>query len=257
MGEAPPSERVFVSGLNPGLVPDRLKEIFGPYGTLKEVRNLPTINSCILVFETLDEAKWMVENLDQNMPEGLDTPITVMYAHPPAPAGPVKPLNTWSDVATRMPGGVSGIRPGVTRPVANAAPGLFRMMSGDANALAVAHALGPLSGAVNSIDLLKRSLLAFGSLPVSEGIRPPSCQLYVRGLPSDTTDADLLEIFAPFGAIPPRGVKAMLNAQGLCTGVAWVEYVHEADAKAALQTLNEKVWSDGSCLRIHVKFMKS
>jgi RNA recognition motif-containing protein len=131
------------------------------------------------------------------------------------------------------------------------------MMSGDANALAAAHALGPSSGAVNSIDLLKRGLLAFGSLPGTEGIRPHTNQLYVRGLPSDTTDADLLEIFAPFGAIPPRGVKAMLNAQGLCTGVAWVDYIHEADAKAALETLNNKVWSDGSCLRIHVKFMKS
>merc|ERR1719216_330257 len=99
------------------------------------------------------------------------------------------------------------------------------MMSGDANALAAAHALGPSSGAVNSIDLLKRGLLAFGNLPGTEGIRPHTNQLYVRGLPSDTTDADLLEIFAPFGAIPPRGVKVMnKGAQGTCNGTGWVDF---------------------------------
>merc|ERR1719367_1108667 len=40
--------------------------------------------------------------------------------------------------------------------------------------------------------------------------------LYVANLPADTTDLDLYRIFAPFGAIAPKGVRAMLNEDMSC-----------------------------------------
>jgi len=228
MGDAPPSERVYVSCLPAGIDDEKLKSVFGAYGTLKEVKNLGSSKACILTFASLDEAKWIVENLDGNMPEGITEPVTVKFAY----------SSSWGKGGQTGGcgggGGGGGFGANRSSPYGGGAAG------------------GKAGGKGGSIQLLKASLK--GLLPGGKGgARPDACQLYVRGLPSDTSDADLLEIFAPFGAIPPRGVKAMLNPQGECTGIGWVDYMEESCAVAAVAALNGTMLVDGSSLRIHVK----
>mmetsp|Transcript_14960 Transcript_14960/g.40993 ORF Transcript_14960/g.40993 Transcript_14960/m.40993 type:complete len:114 (-) Transcript_14960:72-413(-) len=94
-----------------------------------------------------------------------------------------------------------------------------------------------------------------GVLPGGKGGkgRTDAQQLYVKGLPADTTNADLHDIFAPFGAIPPRGIKAVLSPEGQCTGVGWVDFVLEEDAAKAAQALNGTTLVDGSWLTVHIK----
>merc|ERR1712194_669112 len=57
--------------------------------------------------------------------------------------------------------------------------------------------------------------------------RSDAQQVQIRNLPGDCTDYDLYKLLCPFGALAPRGVKAMLTPEGMCTGVGWVDFVEE------------------------------
>eukprot|EP00747_Dinoflagellata_sp_TGD_P163911 gnl/TRDRNA2_/TRDRNA2_183123_c0_seq1.p1 gnl/TRDRNA2_/TRDRNA2_183123_c0~~gnl/TRDRNA2_/TRDRNA2_183123_c0_seq1.p1 ORF type:complete len:158 (+),score=36.39 gnl/TRDRNA2_/TRDRNA2_183123_c0_seq1:84-557(+) len=79
--------------------------------------------------------------------------------------------------------------------------------------------------------------------------------LFVGGLPSDTTDLDMYNIFAPFGAIAPRGATAMKDKENAskCTGIGFVNYMEVAHAQHAIQKLNGTMMSDGSTLSVKIK----
>uniref|UniRef100_A0A7S1MH96 RRM domain-containing protein n=1 Tax=Alexandrium catenella TaxID=2925 RepID=A0A7S1MH96_ALECA len=79
-------------------------------------------------------------------------------------------------------------------------------------------------------------------------------QLYVSGLPADTSDLDLYRLFAPFGCpIKPDGVKAMARPDGSCTGVGFVDVCESGAAEAAMGALHGIVLPDGSQLRVQPK----
>eukprot|EP00408_Alexandrium_pacificum_P023960 CAMPEP_0171193122 /NCGR_PEP_ID=MMETSP0790-20130122/20216_1 /TAXON_ID=2925 /ORGANISM="Alexandrium catenella, Strain OF101" /LENGTH=107 /DNA_ID=CAMNT_0011658289 /DNA_START=55 /DNA_END=374 /DNA_ORIENTATION=- len=80
-GMTEPSERVYVGGLPEGISEEKLKSIFSAYGTLTDLKNMAAKKACILVFGSMGEAKWVVENLDGNMPEGITTPVNVSFAY--------------------------------------------------------------------------------------------------------------------------------------------------------------------------------
>merc|ERR1712187_1015760 len=63
--------------------------------------------------------------------------------------------------------------------------------------------------------------LVKGGLIPGAGHRADEQCLYIKNLPSDTTDQNLYELFAPFGAIAPLGVKAMLKEDGTCNSVGF------------------------------------
>jgi len=227
------SERVWVDGLPAGMDEDKLRTIFGAYGTLKDIKSFKEKKACILVFATLDEAKWVVDNLDGNMPEGITSPVSVSYA--------------WS-----RGGGKGGATPAAvpggtwTTPAAAARPGPY---TGGGCA-----AKGGCEGKGGSIQMLKRSLQTMGVLPGAKGGRiDDSCQVYIKGLPADTSDRDLADMFSPFGPIPPRGIKAMLDQEGQCTGVGFVDYLDADCAQAAVKALNGAMCSDGTSLRVALK----
>jgi len=76
MDNPAPSQRVYMTGLPPGMDQARLLSIFGAYGKIEESALLQN-GAAILKFSTLDEATWFVHNLNGNMPEGLTTPVTL------------------------------------------------------------------------------------------------------------------------------------------------------------------------------------
>jgi len=238
MAEVPPSEKVYVTGLpENGLDQAALKTVFGAYGTLKEVKHLPTAKACLLTFASVDEAKWVVENLDGNMPEGISECLSVKYS----PAGRGGP-------AAQKPTGGGGWNTGGGW---NAQQGPYSGGQGIAQ-----NSWGGKGGGVGggaSISMLKQTLRSNGVLPGSKGTVPPQNQLYIRGLPSDTADGDLHELFAPFGAIPPKGVKAMLNDDGSCKGIGFVDFLNEADAQTAASAMNGTMLMDGSTLGVFIK----
>merc|ERR1740120_340979 len=60
----------------------------------------------------------------------------------------------------------------------------------------------------------------------------------INGLPSDTTEADLLKIFSPFGAILPGGVRVKLNDDGTAKGSGMVNFQQMESTEAAIETLD-------------------
>merc|ERR1719393_1187578 len=84
----------------------------------------------------------------------------------------------------------------------------------------------------------------------------PECQLYVRNLPHDTTDADMFKLFSSFGAIAPFGVKAMLNDDGTCKGVGFVDFLDPTSATNAIAAMNGLTTNSGGSISCNIKIQK-
>eukprot|EP00928_Gymnodinium_smaydae_P086658 TRINITY_DN70_c1_g1_i1.p1 TRINITY_DN70_c1_g1~~TRINITY_DN70_c1_g1_i1.p1 ORF type:complete len:337 (-),score=85.30 TRINITY_DN70_c1_g1_i1:40-1050(-) len=78
-----PSETVFIGDLHAGFDDAQVLSIFGAYGTIKSHTLLQPsaqgTRAVIITFATVDEAKWMVDNLNGNIPQGLTTTVSVNY----------------------------------------------------------------------------------------------------------------------------------------------------------------------------------
>eukprot|EP00427_Karlodinium_veneficum_P029550 CAMPEP_0169220538 /NCGR_PEP_ID=MMETSP1016-20121227/20574_1 /TAXON_ID=342587 /ORGANISM="Karlodinium micrum, Strain CCMP2283" /LENGTH=151 /DNA_ID=CAMNT_0009298697 /DNA_START=75 /DNA_END=530 /DNA_ORIENTATION=+ len=78
-----PDTNVFIMGLPYGIDDETLNTIFGPYGTITWSKVMPSNGkpnmAAIVEFADISEAKWVVENLSGNMPEGLTEPITCSF----------------------------------------------------------------------------------------------------------------------------------------------------------------------------------
>ncbi|CAE7795643.1 SXL [Symbiodinium sp. CCMP2456] len=82
-----PSDELFVSGLPTDATDDLLKKIFSQYGSIKEVKVLPVAAgkqaaAAFVDMNSLEDAKWIVENVNGNVPQGMAGPVTVAYATP-------------------------------------------------------------------------------------------------------------------------------------------------------------------------------
>merc|ERR1712046_5884 len=82
---------------------------------------------------------------------------------------------------------------------------------------------------------------------------PDDQQVYLSGLPPDTTDEGLYQLCAPFGAIGPIGVKAMMNPDGTCKGVGFVDFLSAESAQNCVEVLKDLVMPDGSYIQLRIK----
>merc|ERR1712187_867035 len=82
---------------------------------------------------------------------------------------------------------------------------------------------------------------------------PDEQQVYVGNLPPDTTDEGLYQLFAPFGAIGPIGVKAMKNEDGTCKGFGFVDFLSAESAQNAVAVLNSLRAADGGSVGVKIK----
>merc|ERR1719401_1759916 len=89
-------------------------------------------------------------------------------------------------------------------------------------------------GGPNSIQTVKQGMKRSGMMPGSQWVNDGTNELFVGNLPPDTSDLDLYEMFSPFGAIPPRGIRAMLNEEGVCKGVGFVNFINGQEAQVAV-----------------------
>merc|ERR1740121_1627839 len=90
-------------------------------------------------------------------------------------------------------------------------------------------------------------------LPGGKWSNDSQAALHIGGLPADTTDVHLYEMFSPFGAIPSKGVRAMHAPDGSCKGVGFVNFLDPAHAEAAAQVLNGRALKNGKTLRVKPK----
>merc|ERR1719217_1234282 len=84
MDKGPPSDNLFISGFPEGFDEASLRTIMGAYGNItqcKVMASQPGRKAAAMVrFSTVDEAKWIVDNLNGNIPQGLTEPVNCSYA---------------------------------------------------------------------------------------------------------------------------------------------------------------------------------
>jgi len=107
------SDRLYVVGLPMDITEETLHAIFGQYGTVTNAKKLPSQpgkQGCAALLKMADtnQAKWIVDNVDQNIPTGLTSPVSVCYAEhkgsgtsgpPPLPASTQMPLTAPAPLA--------------------------------------------------------------------------------------------------------------------------------------------------------------
>mmetsp|Transcript_42879 Transcript_42879/g.135082 ORF Transcript_42879/g.135082 Transcript_42879/m.135082 type:complete len:425 (+) Transcript_42879:71-1345(+) len=233
-----PSDNCFVGDLPGEITQEQFQSIFSAYGTVTSCRVMaPKMPggkaSALCRFASVEEATWIVENLNGNLAEGLPDPIACRFAN--APGG--------KDGAGGGGGGMGGPYGGKGAPMGGGMMGKGGgMMKGKG---------GGKAGAPGSFFNLYGAIKKAGLL--GGGKVPEECQCYIKNLPADTTDVDLYKLFAPFGAIAPTGVKAMMNDDGSCKGFGFVDFVDPTAAALAVAALGSFVMPDGTMIGVSTK----
>merc|ERR1712023_582951 len=62
-----------------------VRDTFGAYGSIQQCKLMNYGTDCCVLLRmgSVEMASWMVENLNGNIPEGLETPVSVRYADSP------------------------------------------------------------------------------------------------------------------------------------------------------------------------------
>lgn len=233
------SDNLWIGDLPSDFTQEQLTEVFTAYGTVVQCRVLPVKQEgsplCAMVrFSSVDEASWIVDNLNGNIAEGMDTPIAVRHANQgkqdggswgkaAAAEAPSKGASPYGKGGYKAPakGGKGVGKDGMPESAASLCKGLFK-------------------GGV------------FGDQGKSK--TPDECVCYVSNLPHDMTDIDLYKVFSPYGSIPPNGVKVMTDqSTGFCDGRGFVDFNHPEEAATAVLALNEFVTQDGSFISVSTK----
>eukprot|EP00929_Paragymnodinium_shiwhaense_P023384 TRINITY_DN14647_c3_g1_i1.p1 TRINITY_DN14647_c3_g1~~TRINITY_DN14647_c3_g1_i1.p1 ORF type:complete len:267 (-),score=83.99 TRINITY_DN14647_c3_g1_i1:119-919(-) len=242
-------DNLYVTGL-PAEVDDELAlTIFSAYGTVTSVKVLPPRTAgekanAMVRLASAAEAQWIVDHLNGNIPEGLDEPIGVKFASAGRSKGdtggfgkggyggkgfhtmgaapynpPPPPVQTHPSFSGKGPKGVKG--------GGKDGPSLCKFR-----------------------DFLD-GLIKGGALPGDK--LPDENQLYIKGLPADTDDVGLFQLFSAFGPISPKGVRAMKGPDGQCTGVGFVDFLDAEHAAIAQQSIDQSQMPDGKLLFVSIK----
>lgn len=258
----PPSDNVWIGDLPADIEQNKLREIFGAYGTVVDCRVLaakPGGKPCAMVrFGSVEEATWIVENLNGNFPQGLSEPIVARYANAPgSKSDPSKgksfgkgdwnsggsDWNSGGKCGVWYSGKDGGWNSGGKDGVCNGGGGDFGGKT---------SGKGKKGCASSSFDSLYMFAKKSGVLP-GAGTVPQECTAYIKNLPPDTTDLGLYKLFTPFGAIALTGVKAMLHDDGTCKGFGFIDFVEADCAGGAVLSLDGMTLPDGSSIGVSRK----
>mmetsp|Transcript_11391 Transcript_11391/g.28749 ORF Transcript_11391/g.28749 Transcript_11391/m.28749 type:complete len:280 (+) Transcript_11391:104-943(+) len=250
MQAPPPSDNVFVGDLPESMTAEECEAVFQAYGSVVSCRMLPpkghfTKPSALVRFGSVEEAQWVVESLNGNLAEGLEEPVVVRFANAPGTGG----KGPSSGFSQQGPYGKGSQGKGFAGALATANGGKGGAGGyGKANGKSAGGKVGPRPQSVFTLygAIKKAGLLGPHTVP-------KECTVYVKNLPLDASDIDLYKLFAPFGAIAPTGVKAMMDPDGTCQGIGFVDYIDPNCAQTAITTLNGFALPDGSCLHVSGK----
>jgi len=267
-----PSDNVFVTNLPEGLNKEDIETIFGAYGTIVQARVVTTPEqswtAALIQFATLDEATYVVQELNGNIPEGVDNPVTVRFAnnrnkavgsgHVDGPYGGGKArMSGCSDGKGGWSAGKGGspvARQVVARPEPWVAGGKSSYGAGGKSKHKSVNGKGKGVERTPMEDVVK-ALEASGALPGGTGFNNDAGTVFIHGLPPDCRNEHLYKIFSPFGQIAPKGVRANTSKEDpdTCLGYGFVNFLHEESAEICIEALNGTMLPDGTELKVQVK----
>lgn len=230
---APPSENLAVSGLPPDITDDKVRSTLGQYGLVAQVKVLPPLpgrqdREAFVRMSKLDDAKWIVANVNDNVLDGMADRVTVQYS---LHKGPLSP---WGGLPMSSTGVMLAPTPRAVIPPALPSIPLGVTLSGtvrrwDANK--GFGFIGPDAGGpdvfVHVRELSDGELLVQGSKVLFEatldqargpgkyrakmcvGAKPKapgpsdvvSEKLFVSQLPADTTEEMVSSVFSQYGLL--------------------------------------------------------
>lgn len=237
-----PTESLLITGLPQNVTEQTLQEVFGAYAAVIEVQVLAQSGAAGSVatvrLSSVDDAIWMMTNLNGNIPQGLDTPLNLRYHKAYA-------MKTMLDTTARC--GAAADPMGIAESmIATAQHGAIKTTLpsnrytpyGGSKSSAASPAL--MQAVSDTVSKLK------GFPAPIDGMDPAN--LYIKSLPQDADDLYLYNIFSPFGAL--QSVHIMADDQGLCNGVGFVRFGFPQDAQIAVSTLNGNRLPDGNILYV-------
>merc|ERR1712217_851110 len=78
-----PTDTLFITGLPQNLTDQMLREVFGAYAAIIDTQVIAqggtTGSIATIRLGSVDDAIWMMTNLNGNIPQGLDTPLNLKY----------------------------------------------------------------------------------------------------------------------------------------------------------------------------------
>lgn len=262
---APPSDHLFIRGLPLELDDTKLHEIFTQYGQVQTCKMMAAVpgaasRAAMVRMGTQDEATWLVENLSGGIPQGLAVAVEVKYAHPTGAKGDKgKSKGYGKSYGKSYDHGKSYDQPSWgALPCGNGGKGDWGKQSyapyskgKDAGFVDKGKGKGKECGIRSAI----KGLYASGLIPGGgTSYTNDEKTLFVSGLPPDTTDAHLYQLLAPFGAVAPNGMRAMLDPlTRACKGFGFCNYTEVVSAQAAVISLHGFQLADGTVLRVEIK----
>uniref|UniRef100_A0A7S4Q429 RRM domain-containing protein n=1 Tax=Alexandrium monilatum TaxID=311494 RepID=A0A7S4Q429_9DINO len=242
LGPQVESERIYIKGLPAGMTDDSVRQIFAAYGAVSDSKVLVANGKssdgqgqsvAIVRMGSVTEAKWLVDNVNGNIPQGLAAPVEIKFAADSQRGG--------GGGARYSPySGSSGGGTGVQTGSYGVLPALPPTITPQGNS----HNHSSTKGGPGSDSLIPNIQLMMQQ-------SGSNATLYVKGLPMHADDLYLYKAFSPFGCI--LSAKA-LPKDGYVIG--FVHYASEDMAQGAIQSLNGLTLMDGATLQVAIKTSK-
>lgn len=224
-----PNDNLYITGLPPNIDVESVRQLFGQYGTVVQCKVLPAPNEnaprhALVRFTSADEAAAVKKNLAGYALEGVNEPLVVEFA--------IK--------KEYYSGG---------NEYGKAGKGSWDAGQADWGGKGAGKGKSNGGMAYGGMEAVLQGFLEAQCLPGHELGNDDNC-LYIAGLPRDCDDVHLYRLLAPFGPIPPMGVKAMKHPDGACKGFGFVNFINPADMAAASTMLNGTQLPDGNTISV-------
>jgi len=208
--DSAPSDNLYIKGLPLGSTEQTVHQIFGAYGAVTSCKVLSHVDgastaAAMVRMGSVDQATWLVQNLNGNIPQGLTDAIQVKFANSGGGKGKKDEVFAWGTEP----------QPGYGAPVMGALP---------PGAPSSWSTLAPPPPQANP------ALMDTGS---------PQDNLYIKGLPVGVTDELVREIFGAYGAI--NSIKCLQTPDGADNAAALVRFNDVAQAVWLVDNLNGNI----------------
>eukprot|EP00406_Dinophysis_acuminata_P081748 CAMPEP_0179244584 /NCGR_PEP_ID=MMETSP0797-20121207/18133_1 /TAXON_ID=47934 /ORGANISM="Dinophysis acuminata, Strain DAEP01" /LENGTH=394 /DNA_ID=CAMNT_0020952105 /DNA_START=50 /DNA_END=1234 /DNA_ORIENTATION=+ len=231
-----PHENLYVTGLPETFTQEDLTTLFGKYGTITQSKVLGAkygSTAALIRWSSVQEATWVRDTLNGQVPPGLQTPVEVRFADKgPSQAASGQPQFTqWSQTPENVSQTTSwGGGKGAGKRVPN----------------------DPMD-----MGFIMQQFEASGALPGGTGYNnQEQIPLYINGLPPSCRDVHLYKLFSPFGPIAPKGVRAVTGGGDSCKGFGFVNFLDMNAAQNAIMIMNGAQLPDGTIMGVSVKAEK-
>jgi RNA recognition motif-containing protein len=202
---------LYIKGLPLGSTEQTVHQIFGAYGAVTSCKVLSHVDgattaAAMVRMGSVDQATWLVQNLNGNIPQGLTDAIQVKFANSGGGKGKAPDVSAWGT------DGYGQSHPPVMGAVPPGAPSSWSTLAPPPPA-AITAGKGEDSS--------------------------PQDNLYIKGLPVGVTDELVREIFGAYGAV--TSVRVLSTPEGADNAAALVRFNDVAQAMWLVDNLNGNI----------------